>query len=517
VVTKGGYVDATNAQRRPLGTAQRIDVTQGQRITGIEVRMWKYAVIAGTVVDEAGEPVVGARVRSFRRTFAPGGFTYGGSASTATDDRGMYRIANLAPGEYLIAVEGTSAAIPMTAMTQGVATTRLETDRSLLVYPTIFYPASTTSGQASAVTIGAGEERAGVDVRIQPFRAVSVSGSILAPDGYLDRIPLRLIPAQRNEVIGELETAATTSNPDGSFSFPAIPPGEYELKAIRMPRPPAAAPDPGAITVVRSGSVIMAAPRPPATGRTIPQPIPADATLFGYARVAVGDAEVSGVTLPLRAGPRVSGLIEFDGLAERPDTMTLANLRITLDPADGSALPDQLRLVTGRADESGRFRTYGVPPGKYFVRVGGIANWYLRGAVHEGRDLADFPIELTTDDVSGVVLTFTDSLSSIAGTIRDGQSVDRNAVALAFPLDRAMWGATGNSPRRMRTARADEDGSYLFPSLPAGDYYVVAVRETFEDEWMDPGFLESIAGAAEQVRLAEGERKTQDLRTMTLR
>ena len=75
-VTKGGYLNATNAQQRPNGSAQPIQVGQGQRITDVEVRMWKHAVLTGTVVDESGEPVVGARVQSFSREFIGGRSRY---------------------------------------------------------------------------------------------------------------------------------------------------------------------------------------------------------------------------------------------------------------------------------------------------------------------------------------------------------------------------------------------------------------------------------------------------------
>ena len=53
--------------------------------------------------------------------------------------------------------------------------------------------------------------------------------------------------------------------------------------------------------------------------------------------------------------------------------------------------------------------------------------------------------------------------------------------------------------------------------LPPGDYYVVALKETFGDEWRDPVFLDVLSRSAEQVHLDEGERRLQDLRTTTVR
>jgi hypothetical protein len=560
VVTKGGYVDASNAQWRPDGSAQRIDVNEGQRITDIEVRMWRHAVIAGTVIDEAGEPVVGARVQSYRRGFAAGRVVFTASASAMTDDRGMYRLANLVPNDYQIAVGSTQVAVPTAAintlrhgtsgaaqraelsrdvgaigspgapsgtpfammaggqtltLTPGTATTMERTDGSWLVYPTTFYPASMSAAQGSVVSVKAGEERAGVDIQVQPFRAVRVSGQILAPSGYAGNIPIRLLPSPA-EGATDLEIATTISDSDGAFTFPVVPPGQYLLKLVRIPRPPVDMGDATAMTV-RSGSIAVSASGAPPVAPSIPPPIPADATLFAEAAIAVGDADVTGVTLALRAGPRVSGRVEFDGSGERPDAATLANVRVTLDPADGSKLPERLGFVTGRIDENGHFHTYGVPPGKYFVRASGLSDWFFKGAIYEGRDLADTPIDLTTDDISAVVLTFTDRPSSIAGTVSSGRAGDGSAVVLVFPIDSNAWTATGTAPRRMRTARANADGSYLLPAVPPGDYYVVAVHETVGDDWMDPASLEMLARSAEQVHLAEGERKTQDLRTTTIR
>jgi hypothetical protein len=559
VVTKGGYVDATNAQSRPEGTAQRIDVKEGQRITDIEVRMWRNAVIAGTVIDEAGEPVVGAHVQSYRRGFAAGRVVFMPTASTTTDDRGAYRLANLVPNEYQIAVVSTEIAVPTgiintlgqgssegavraelsrevgsigspgapsgtpfaiaaggqtMSLPSGTATTMERGDGSWLVYPTTFYPSSTSAAEGSVIGVKSGEERLGVDIQWRPFRAVRVSGQILVPGGYAANIPIHLIPFPSDRA-SELDVARTISDSEGAFTFPVVPPGQYLLRVVHIPRPPIATGDGNAMTV-RSGAIAVSDTRPPAAAPPLPAPIPADATLFAEAPVAVGDTDVTGLMLPLKAGPRITGRVEFDGSIERPDPAGIANVRVTLDPADGSKLPDKLGFVTGRIDETGQFRTFGVPPGKYFVRAVGLSDWFFKGAIYEGRDLADTPIDLTTEDVSGVVLTFTNRPSSIVGTVTSGSAVDGSAVVLVFPTDSSQWTPTGAAPRRIRTARATADGSYLFPTLPEGDYYTVAVHEP-PDDWADPASLESLARTAEHVHLAEGERKTQDLRTTTMR
>ena len=53
------------------------------------MRLWKFAVIGGTVTDEAGEPVVGLPLRVFRRATTGGRVQYTAVGNNpTTDDRG---------------------------------------------------------------------------------------------------------------------------------------------------------------------------------------------------------------------------------------------------------------------------------------------------------------------------------------------------------------------------------------------------------------------------------------------
>src|SRR3954470_1591111 len=359
-VTKGGYVDATLGQRRPGGSTQPLQIGEAQRLTNVEVRMWRHAVIAGTVVDDAGEPVVGTRVQAFRRTISAGHLRFVAGADSTTDDRGIYRIAGLTPGEFEVAA----------------AASRL--DESLIVYSTTFHTAADSPREAAVVRVRSGEERGNTDIQVRPIRPVRVSGVVLAPNGLASRVPLRLIPETGGLVAG-LDVETTTSDAAGAFTFTAVPPGSYVLSAIRAAGSEGASPS-------QMG----------------------DNTYWGEQAVGIGDADVNGIALTLRPGPRLGGRVEFDGSGERPDMTRLATVRITLDPADGLPLADALVAAAGRIDAGGQFTTPGVPAGRYFLRVTGLADWSFKAAFHEGRDLADEPIDLASDDVSDVVITFTD-------------------------------------------------------------------------------------------------------------
>jgi hypothetical protein len=67
--TKAGFIVGAFGQRRPFGETQNLALAEGERRTDVKLQIWKYGAIAGTVVDEAGEPVVGVTVQALSRDF----------------------------------------------------------------------------------------------------------------------------------------------------------------------------------------------------------------------------------------------------------------------------------------------------------------------------------------------------------------------------------------------------------------------------------------------------------------
>jgi hypothetical protein len=556
---KGGYVNAAPGQRRPEGSGQPIKIAPGARITDVEIRMWKCASISGAVVDELGDPAVRTRVQAMRRTFVAGRARFTDGPSAQTDDRGIYRIAGLTPADYVVRVPSTQTAVPAEimdaffggtpvpdatrmqlahemnaigsaiapagssfAMRAGGQTFSLpsgtlapaQAGQSLLVYPTVYYPAAASLSQASIVSLRSGDERNGVDLAVGPVRGVPVSGLLMGPDGPVATTAVRLLPARDDDAIEPLEVAATMTDWTGAFRFAAVPPGQYVISVIRLPQPPPDVDGTPRVSVTPGGSMTISSA--PASAPPPPPPHPADPPPISPAPKKVGDSELADVVVPLTAGPRVTGRVEFDGAIERPTADALSGLRITLDPVDGSRLAEgTLALQTGHPEAGGEFKTFGVPPGRYVLRVSPLpAGWFLRSAIFQGRDIADLPIDLDSKDAAGVIITFTDSPAAIAGSVSGPQGADATAVVIAYPADESMWTA---APRRMRTARVATDGSYAISGLPPGEYYVAAVQEDLVGEWQDPALLRGLARVAQTVRLVESERKNVNLRAATIK
>ena len=65
---KSGYLPGEFGAQRPRGSSRSIVIATGQRRRDVVIRLWRHAAITGTVVDEAGEPLIGVSVTALRRT-----------------------------------------------------------------------------------------------------------------------------------------------------------------------------------------------------------------------------------------------------------------------------------------------------------------------------------------------------------------------------------------------------------------------------------------------------------------
>jgi hypothetical protein len=524
--TKAGYVEGASGRRRPGGAAQPIVLGDGERIGDVMVRLWKHAAVTGTVVDEMGEPLVGVQLRAFRREFAGGRRRYVTGAVwippfASTDDRGIYRFGNLMPGEYIVATVGRPVAVPL-AMAQeiqqkafpngtdgapplqlpgnasstqvgnivyglgrGVPVPALSLDGRLFVYPMAFYPSVPTFPQAVSISVAPGEERSAIDLQLYPLPTVRVAGTVMGPEGPAAALTLRMFPAAAEDVGLDIDVPSAITDRNGAFEFPAITSGQYVIRASMRP------------------------PRPSTVG-------PLEGALWTEMPLAVGRADVEGIALNLEPGLRVSGHVEFEGNAARPSASRLRQVPVVVEAADSD--PNRVARVTGGLDGSGQFTVHGVLPGPYLVRVSASPEgWMFKSATYKGRNVADEPFDLDSDAI-GVVITFTDRWTGMHGVVQSPRGGgDPDAAVLIFPLDRQAWTNYGLSGRRVRSVRTSRSGCYSVHSIPAGDYYVVAIPEDRAADWQDPAFLESLTSAATRVTIGDGDQKLVGLRTREVR
>lgn len=515
---KTGHRTGRYGAKSVMDDGRDLDLTDGQLVTDLVIPIWKHATIGGTVTDEAGEPVVGVSVRAFRKIVTFGEIRYTPSFTGTvgmTDDRGMYRLSGLVPGEYIVAIPSTMATFPAEVMPSLLSGGDIQSDAFraiselspagsprnqqvgesvimsgnsaiippapqddvVAVYRTTLFPAATRLGDATSFTMRAGEERSGVDITMRPVRTARVSGRIVSPESPLGPTAVRLIPAGDAllSVGGGFDVATALSDTAGRFTLLGVPEGQYVAWVEK--RLPAAAGE---------GSE----QRP---------------LLFASETITVGSAGIAELALTLRRAPRIT---------------------VRLDSRDVGAKPQMFEIWVEAVGVGGRAMfvpnqkgTAGAPmvPARYLVTtVAGNGNPCM-AMTSDGRDVSDEPLVLQDDDVE-VTIACGAPPTRLAGTVRDDRgSPDGEAMAVVFPADRRFWAGAGLRARRKASAFTSASGVFSMANLPPGDYLVAALPTGGADFWQDPQVLDKLTSVATRVSLSAGETRTVDVRTVKIK
>jgi protocatechuate 3,4-dioxygenase beta subunit len=548
-----GHVDGAYAKRSADEERGRdgrpLILDEDERLVDVSIVMWKFASITGTVTDEAGEPVVDATVRALPRRMVSGRWLFDldyRAQSVQTDDRGTFRLASLPPGEYVVVVPAMTGAVPritppstagspladsaisagrwfggsgtargpgidvgdpgVTLTTMSFRTTPgfagLTKDGKILAYTTAFYSNAATLSRATAVPLRSGEAREGINIQLTPVPTSRVSGTLTGPSGPASML-LRLVSTDLASATVDAEIAQAISDAAGHFTFLGVPPGDYRVLVCRTPVAPAPSSQSTVISTAGgpSGLTIMSGSRLP----------PDDPTEWADTAVSVSSADVSNVEVTLRTGFRIRGGVQFEGTGTPPAPERVSTVYI--ERADGREPANSL-VQRGGVDAQGNLRTYGQSRGAYFVRVPSAPpGWRFKGAMHGGRDVSLLPLEVSNGDVEGVTLIFTDQpASEISGSVSTVRGEPAPAASVVvFPADRQYWTNMGSNPRNLRAVAVGSGSRYLIADLPPGAYLVAPTMDS-RPGWADPKFLDTLVRAAQKITIADGEKRTLDLR-----
>jgi len=99
---KAGFGWVAFGQERPFQPGRPLVLADGQVIARVELALPRGGVIAGRLTDEFGEAVANMPVRAMRYSWANGKRRLSPVGFAATDDRGLYRVPSLTPGDYVV-------------------------------------------------------------------------------------------------------------------------------------------------------------------------------------------------------------------------------------------------------------------------------------------------------------------------------------------------------------------------------------------------------------------------------
>lgn len=502
---KPAHLTMEYGANRPGRPGTPVDVKHGDRIE-LDVPIPRGGVITGRVTTPEGHPLMEALVHVLSLKQTPDGPALHAVPEAmprvvVVDDRGEYRVYNLPPGEYFVGVTGTTAAIwpgrPISLEALSAARSRSTlvgaiagggsrtwSDARPAMYAPAFHPGGGNIALARPVTVGIGEVRDAIDVRVDLEPAGRLRGRVVRPDGSpAGGVMLAVFPdGLRIPGGGQLGgvNAATAATDGGMARVTTAADGTFEARALPAPT----------YTLVARGPGESGAP----------------AALWAIQSVAVNGDEVDDVVVPLQHGLDVTGRIIATGITRAAVQQIRVSLRGLLP---GELAAEHPAAAVG-ADDS--FAFAGVIPGRYLLGVEGLPEgWVAVSATIGGRDLLDTPVEigpgLAFSGPLDLVVALSETAAELSGRFTDSDLPATDYYVILFSSDPGHW---RSGSRRVRAVRPSADGRFVIDGLASGPYRVAVVTDVRQNEWHDSAFLSTLMPYSEPILLAPGQRATQD-------
>lgn len=186
------------------------------------LKLTPLAAVAGRVIDSDGEPLPGMNVELLALELTRRSFKVRVIKSVRTDDRGVYRIGGITPGDFYVRVLGRSrvagSAGPLTPETLEASAAGIER------FGARYHPGVEEGDQASTLTLAAGAT-ATADFVLPIELGYAVQGRIvgLAKSAHMKIDLLR----NGREPVG---TLLRVNRETGSFTLNDVPSGDYLLR-----------------------------------------------------------------------------------------------------------------------------------------------------------------------------------------------------------------------------------------------------------------------------------------------
>jgi len=455
--SKGGFVETQYRQRRPFRAGRALALADNAVLEKIDFTLAPGGVIAGHILDDAGERVIGASVSVSRLAYVNGRRQLMSSGGDRSDDRGEFRIFDLPPADYYV-----HATLDARSDTQGAS----------LGYVPTYYPGTASHTEAQQVRLRASEELTGIVFPLVTTRTSSVSGVVRNNDGTAALLAM-VIVRERSGAIAPMTgtSSAAVTKPDGSFTVANVPPGAYIVEA---------------------------------------QAITNESRASATADVVVSGRDIGGVALQFGRSATAWGRIRFD-TGEPPRDMTPERIRlfpmsIDLESYSSGSMP-------GPPREDWTFEIKGVT-GKRLIRGGDLrGTWRIKSVQLEGADVTDAPIDFTGGDVNGLEVLLTQQKTDLSGAVtNEGGETVTDATVIAFADDPEKW---GQASRFIESVPLDQNGQFRLHSLPAGRYVVVAIDDLEPGEERDPEVLSQLRSKGSRVTLRDGEKRKVDVKVVS--
>ena len=195
------------------GQAPNFVLVANTPLHGVKLEIAPQAVLAGRVLDDQGDPILGVQVSLMTSRIINGVRGIQASTSTNTNDLGEYRFSGLAAGKYFLCANAGGGVV-----------------NGARPYSEQCYPGpinSEAAGAGNAMDVAAGYEGR-IDFALSALSTYRVSGVVSGqPEG--PNTSVNLTP--RTQIARMSMGLSAQVHPDGAFVIRNVPPGSYAINA----------------------------------------------------------------------------------------------------------------------------------------------------------------------------------------------------------------------------------------------------------------------------------------------
>jgi len=400
-------------------------VVEGPAPPELSIAMVPASVISGRVSDQDGEALRLVSVEALQYVYRGGKKVLESVVSVRTNDRGEYRAFGLPPGRYYVR-----------------ATLRA---RGNTAYSPLFFPAARDISQATQLDAAPGAELRSIDLVMRPDSLHSVSG--------------RVVDAQTGQAVPEIYVIARLNGDTfangaaqlaDSFTIANLLPGKYVISA---------------------------------------QQFGGGATKAGRIVIDLGNADMTGIVLPLSAGLDLTGAVR--GLPAGSK-----EVRLLLQP-ENPAFDGYNENVT----DKGTFAFRNVRPDVYHLI------WTLpKGVYVQSIKMGDRTLRDDRMDLNGAIAPLTIQVANdgarVQGTVRNaaGEPAPGAVVSMSADPSYDVWSAT-----------CDDTGHFEIRDLAPGEYKLLAFQDAPQGAPQDPDFRKPFEKSAIKLQVFPSTQQKVDL------
>jgi hypothetical protein len=477
---KAGFAPGKYGAKSANGPQASFSITLGQELKGLTLTMMPQSVVTGKVTNSDGDPVHNANVILARRVYQRGGWQLVAGSNALTNDLGEFRLANIMPGRY------TLVASEQAGVTDGNA---LERGKKASV-PTFFPNAVALSG-AAFFDVTAGQDLAGIEMRIRQTEVFNVRGKISGRAGVTGQILMRVVPKTETNsnmvvqpsVLMQMRLQQIRVTEDNSFEFRNLLPGSYIAQIAAPPR--------------SLGSFEFTV-----TDEDIPDfvvPVREPVTVTGSVRLEGGDLQK---LLPNYDANTAQNSAQSAVAAMFSEALS-SGARVAVGFVEAVPVPSPLRSPAAVLAD-GTFTAENLVPGRYQMSLASLPEGtYVKSVRYGGSDVTAKQIDISSGGQIDVVLA--NRAASVAGVVVDEKGESPAAIAVC------LWPETPDLMmvnQGTRVLIADQNGRFDIRGLRPGVYYAVA----FEDiEWgiaREQPYLNLLKPDASRFDLKESARES---------